>query len=300
MKLKNFGFAVCYMLTAAASINAQSPIKGAATDEKFANTTVVYKDSNATDLDVLSQMDNSIGMGDVVRITVAPPKPAPAPAVALKSAPISTVAVKSTAAPVMANKPAVATVEVEKTSVQKIGNSAGKSATAPVSAGKPTPTPVSAGKSAPTPVSAGKSAGSSIVAVKPVAKPVVSTPVVPQPASRTQNQNPTDLVASTDAITFSNVQVNYIDQSVNVSPKQEPLVNDLPANDVKTKDLETLNAPAVVDMAPAPKAVKHVSSAKSVKSAKSYKKSSKRSSGWTLFAPKMKKHGKQRYSCYKF
>lgn len=270
MKLKNLGLAVCYMLTAAASINAQSPIKGAATDEKFANTTVVYKDSNATDLDVLSQMDNSIGMGDVVRITVAPPKPAPVPAVALKSASISTVSVKSNAAPVTASKPTVTTIGVEKLSGQKIGNSAGKSSV------------------------------STIAAVKPVAKPVVSTPVVPQPALPAQNQNPTNLVASTDAITFSNVQVNYIDQSINVSRKQEPLANDLSTNGVKTKDVETLNTPAVVDVAPAPKTVKHVSSAKSMKSAKSYKKSSKKSSGWTLFAPKMKKHGKQRYNCYKF
>ncbi|MEI6408943.1 MAG: hypothetical protein WCR52_06155 [Bacteroidota bacterium] len=286
MKLKNFGLAVCYMLTAAASVNAQSPIKGAATDEKFANTTVVYKDSTATDLDVLSRMDNSIGMGDVVRITVAPPKPAPAPVVPLKSSSISNVAVKSSAASISVSKPTPALA------------SAGKPTPTPVSAGKPSPALASAGKSTPTPVSAGKPVASTIVAVKPVAKPVPSRTVVSQPVLRPQNQNPTDLVASTDGIMLNSVsQTSY--KNINV-PLTRNFKNDAPVNVVKNKDVETLNAPAVVVAPAASKAVAHVSSVKSVKSAKSYKKSSKKSSGWTLFAPKMKKHGKQRYNCYKF
>ena len=296
MKLKNFGLAVCYMLTAAASLNAQSPIKGAATDEKFANTTVVYKESNATDLDVLSRMDNSIGMGDVVRITVAPPKPAPTPAVPLKSSSISTVAVKSTAASVAVGKPTPALATAGKPAPALV--TAGKPAPALVTAGKPSPVAVTAGKPAPAPVSAGKPVASTIVAVQPVAKPVSSRPVVSQPVLRPQNQNATDLVASTDGIMLNSITPPSY-KNINV-PLTRNFKNDMPVNVVKNKDVETLNTPADVVITAAPKAVTHVSSAKSVKSAKSYKKSSKRSNGWTLFAPKMKKHGKQRYSCYKF
>lgn len=69
------------LIAVATTLNAQKPIKGTATDENYAYTTVVYKDSSATDQQVLEQMDENLGIGDVVRITVAPPKPKPAPAV---------------------------------------------------------------------------------------------------------------------------------------------------------------------------------------------------------------------------
>ena len=65
------------MLATALGLNAQ--ITSTHTDEKFGYTTVVYKEKAASDADVLSALDNSIGMGDVIRITVAPPKPAAAP-----------------------------------------------------------------------------------------------------------------------------------------------------------------------------------------------------------------------------
>lgn len=65
----------------ASSFGLRAQIQSTHTDEKFGYTTVVYKDKAATDKDVLSALDNSIGMGDVVRVTVAPPKPAAVPAV---------------------------------------------------------------------------------------------------------------------------------------------------------------------------------------------------------------------------
>jgi hypothetical protein len=66
-------------LASAIGVNAQ--IKSTHTDEKYAYTTVVYKDKAATDAEVLKALDSSIGMGDVVRVAIAPPKPAATPSI---------------------------------------------------------------------------------------------------------------------------------------------------------------------------------------------------------------------------
>lgn len=58
-------------------LNAQ--IESTHTDEKFGYTTVVYKDKAATDKEVLAALESSIGMGDVIRVTTAPPKAAKVP-----------------------------------------------------------------------------------------------------------------------------------------------------------------------------------------------------------------------------
>ena len=66
-------FALPLLFTATA-MTAQNEIHSTATDYKYGNTTVVYtKDSNYNDEAILSQLDNSYGVGDVVRITVAQP-----------------------------------------------------------------------------------------------------------------------------------------------------------------------------------------------------------------------------------
>lgn len=58
---------------AAAALMAQNEIQYTQTDEKHGNTTVVYtKDTNYKDMDILAQLDDSYGVGDVVRIAVAP------------------------------------------------------------------------------------------------------------------------------------------------------------------------------------------------------------------------------------
>ena len=66
-------FALPLLFTAAA-VTAQNEIHSTATDYKYGNTTVVYtKDSNYNNQAILSQLDNSYGVGDVVRIAVAEP-----------------------------------------------------------------------------------------------------------------------------------------------------------------------------------------------------------------------------------
>ncbi len=69
---------LCIALFPLSTANAQ--IKGTAPDAKFANTTVVYKDSTASDARILAQFEKSMGVGDVIRITAAPPRPAVKPA----------------------------------------------------------------------------------------------------------------------------------------------------------------------------------------------------------------------------
>jgi outer membrane protein OmpA-like peptidoglycan-associated protein len=64
---------VLIALFATTALSAQNQIQYTRTDEKYGNTTVVYtKDSNYNDMDILSQLDDSYGVGDVVRIAVAP------------------------------------------------------------------------------------------------------------------------------------------------------------------------------------------------------------------------------------
>jgi outer membrane protein OmpA-like peptidoglycan-associated protein len=65
------------LLCAATALSAQNEIHSTATDVKYGNTTVVYtKDSNYNDQAILAQLDDSYGVGDVVRITVATPNQA--------------------------------------------------------------------------------------------------------------------------------------------------------------------------------------------------------------------------------
>ena len=67
------------LIALAFGLNAQ--VKSTHTDEKYANTTIVYKDTAATDQDVLNALGAEYGMGDVIRVAVAPPKPPAAPVV---------------------------------------------------------------------------------------------------------------------------------------------------------------------------------------------------------------------------
>jgi hypothetical protein len=73
----------------------QNKVAFTETDEKYANTTIVYTHGVAKDADVLNQMNTSFGMGDVVRIAVAPPKPS--------TPPVAKLAAKSG----VANKPVI-------------------------------------------------------------------------------------------------------------------------------------------------------------------------------------------------
>jgi hypothetical protein len=52
-------------------------VRNTKTDRKYGNTTEVYKKGDATDNAVLGEIEKDYGLGDVVRITVAPPPPPP-------------------------------------------------------------------------------------------------------------------------------------------------------------------------------------------------------------------------------
>lgn len=48
-------------------------VKGTKTDKTFANTTEIYKSKAASDAQVLAELESDFGIGDVVRISDAPP-----------------------------------------------------------------------------------------------------------------------------------------------------------------------------------------------------------------------------------
>lgn len=98
LKLKQSILPLALLLSGAEAF-AQKNIQSTATDEKFANTTIVYKKGDANDAEILSQLNNSYGMSDVVRIAVAPPKPAVVPVAKIEKS-------VSVPAAVASNKPA--------------------------------------------------------------------------------------------------------------------------------------------------------------------------------------------------
>ncbi len=52
-------------------------IVGQSTDTNYYNTTVVYVKANTRGTDVLTSMESDFGLGDMIRIEVAPPPPQP-------------------------------------------------------------------------------------------------------------------------------------------------------------------------------------------------------------------------------
>ncbi len=70
---KHLTIPAAFVLAAHFNALAQSPVESTHVDEKYAYTTVVYKNTAATDKDVLSSLENSFSIGDVVRVTLAPP-----------------------------------------------------------------------------------------------------------------------------------------------------------------------------------------------------------------------------------
>lgn len=64
-----------YLLSLNTSIiSAQTTsVKGTKTDKVFANTTEIYKSKSASDAQVLAELESEYGIGDVVRISDAPP-----------------------------------------------------------------------------------------------------------------------------------------------------------------------------------------------------------------------------------
>lgn len=58
---------------------ANAQIVGKSTDTNYYNTTIIYKKGEIKDNDILSKVENDYGMGDIIRIADAPPKPEVAP-----------------------------------------------------------------------------------------------------------------------------------------------------------------------------------------------------------------------------
>jgi hypothetical protein len=93
---------------------ADTSVTSTTTDANFGNTTVIFKTVHSNDMEVLNSVGSSFGMGDVVRITVAPPPPPPTAALPqATSAPKTTAATPATKpapirVPAAAPKPAVA------------------------------------------------------------------------------------------------------------------------------------------------------------------------------------------------
>ena len=54
-------------------------VRGTKTDKVFANTTEIYKSKAASDAQVLAELESDFGIGDVVRISDAPPATTTAP-----------------------------------------------------------------------------------------------------------------------------------------------------------------------------------------------------------------------------
>jgi hypothetical protein len=79
--ISNFGrhlaIPAAFVLAANFNAQAQKPVESTHVDEKYAYTTVVYKNTAATDKDVLTSLENDFSVGDVVRVTLAPPPTAP-------------------------------------------------------------------------------------------------------------------------------------------------------------------------------------------------------------------------------
>jgi hypothetical protein len=155
------------LVAAANALNAQKPVE-TRTDERYGNTTIVYKDANTNDAAMLQRLNQGdYGMGDVIRITEAPPKPAVAPAVAAKTpaTPVSVAPRNAATAPkVVAAAPKTAPV------ASKVVTTSALTKKAPAVAAKP-------------------------VAAKAAPKAVATTP---EPAIAEVIKPATGLVASTD------------------------------------------------------------------------------------------------------
>jgi hypothetical protein len=53
----------------------QAQITGKSTDLNYFNTTIIYKKGDLKDAEILQKVKNDYGLGDIIRIADAPPKP---------------------------------------------------------------------------------------------------------------------------------------------------------------------------------------------------------------------------------
>lgn len=89
MNIRYFIIAAAVWTINQTALSAQTPLN-TRIDERYGNTTVVYKDKNTTDAELLNRLDKEYGMGDVIRITQAPTSVAPSTASPAVKAPQKT------------------------------------------------------------------------------------------------------------------------------------------------------------------------------------------------------------------
>ncbi len=115
-------------------------IVGQSTDTNYYNTTVVYVKENTRGTDVLASMEGNFGMGDMVRIEVAPPPPPRPVAVPISARPVANPA--PTARPKTATAPAQPQAAAPKSTVDT-GLAKQQQRRTPVVQPAPTPTKLS-------------------------------------------------------------------------------------------------------------------------------------------------------------
>ncbi len=248
------------LLLAATQLSAQN-IKETVTDEKYANTTIVYKKGNANDAEILGQLNGSYGMSDVVRIAVAPPKPAAIPVAKIEkptaTATVHSVRPNAVAAPKMPTTQPVAAAPAKPVA---------SAATAKVAAAKP-------------------------AAAKPLPPAPQAIPMIeftaPAPTANTLTAS-TDVMADLAAqrkapVAVKNVTTNDFEQDFTVNTA------------TKTRATTTAAALKQVNKASGSTAK---SSKKSKSSGGWFDGSSARKKSTP--AKKHKKRGGQKYGCFKF
>ena len=253
--------AAAALMLAGTTLSAQN-IKETVTDEKYANTTIVYKKGNANDAEILGQLNGSYGMSDVVRIAVAPPKPAAIPVAKIEkptaAATVQSVRPNAVAAPKLTTTQPVATAPakpVATTSTAKVATTA-----------KPT-----AAKSLPP---------------APQAVPMIEF-TTPAPTANTLTASTdvmSEIVAQRKApVAAKNVATNNFEQTFTANTATE------------TQVATTTAAPKQVNKASGSTAK---SGKKSSKSSGWFDGSSARKKSTP--AKKHKKRGGQKYGCFKF
>jgi hypothetical protein len=217
-------------------------IKGVKTDNSYANQTEVSKAKNATDLQVLNDLQGDYGLGDVVRIVVNSPKPTIDPlankakvssqAVNFQNPPIPKTEVVVVAQNTPSNTPAPVITSKSVVSQPTVPPQY-KPANAPVL------TATKAPSNTPAPVITSKSVVPQPTALpqyKPVNTPIVTTTSVP-------SNTPTPVITSKSVVSQPTGTPQYVIINNVVRTR---IINDVPANQ-QTSTAQPASAPDVTN-----------------------------------------------------
>ena len=241
------------------------------TDRRFANTTEIYKAEKASDTDVLTEIEANYGLGDVVRITVAPPKPKPEPVKVAVTTNNAINTPKTNLATVANSTPRTQPTTRQTKPVQVEYRIIESKTTLPSAATTKTNSiPVSTTKTVSAPIA-------SKTTTIPVAATMPSIPVASKTNTTAEEKQPQDLGTESSNNAGKLVAVNSNENLTNTS--------------IENNETRVSN-----------RATKSSNSVKSVKSSKSNRKKS-----FSLFenisfksAKKSKPSGGKKYGCYRF